>query len=231
MIGNALRIDIEGYAGSIDGNAIFAAASAGKVTREMMVRYMGGLHYLLTFTPIHLTLARDRARAMGDGPLADHFQHKLEEEVGHDAWAENDLSVLRGKAERTDVMDAAKAMARNTERLINDNPALYLAYIAFVEYMTVMLGPRLLSLLEQRSGIAQTSMTAIGNHIELDREHAEEGFSVMDDLLADPKLLAPMREALESVMACYEAYCAESVGVLAESGEIPVVRQRHVSAA
>jgi len=232
MIGNALRMDIEAYAGRIDHNVVFATTKAGNMTREMIARYVGGLHFLLTLTPIHLRKARERARSLGDTALAAHFEHKIEEEVGHDTWAENDLESLAAKRDRADVMLAAKAMAANTESLIDDHPALYLSYIAFVEYISVVLGPRWLALLEERCGIPRTSMTAVGNHIELDREHAEEGFSVVDDLVGDPKLLPAMRDALARTMACYDAYCAEAVGVTAESGEVKVVQQQpYVSAA
>lgn len=234
MIGNALRIDIEKYAGEVEHNVLFTATRAGKITREMMARYVTGIHYLLTMTPIHLRRARARALAMGNTALAEHFQHKMGEEVGHDAWAENDLAALEAKAsEREDVLEAAKAMMRNNERLIDEDPSLYLAYIAFVEYFTVIIGPKWLLLLEERCGIPRAKMTAVGNHVELDREHAEEGFAVIDDLVGDPKMLVPMREAMMSAMACYDAWGIEVVGMGAESGEIPAIQEstRHVSAA
>jgi hypothetical protein len=228
MIGNALRMDIEVYAGQFDRKALMETTRAGKMTRDMITRYMTGLHFLLTLTPVHLTKARERARALGDENLAAHFQHKLEEEVGHDAWAENDLRRLDSKRPpRADLMDSAKALARFIESTIDEHPALYLAYIAFVEYVTVIKGPEWLALLEERCGVPRASMSAVGNHVELDRDHAEEGFAVMDDLVTDPRMLPAMRDALARAMAHFDAYCVEAT-TAAPADEITT---SHVSAA
>ena len=39
-------------------------------------------------------------------------------------------------------------------------------------------------------------MTAVGNHVELDREHAEEVFGCIDDFVTDPRSIGPMRALL-----------------------------------
>jgi hypothetical protein len=99
------------------------------------------------------------------------------------------------------------AMIAFIERVIDEDPALYLAYILFAEYLVVLLGPQWLELLESRCGIPRTSMTVIGNHAELDREHVAEAFEVIDALVGDPQKLPAMRRVLRDTIACFEAFC------------------------
>ena len=228
MIGNALRIDIEKYAADLSRrNVLFATTEAGTLSRDMIRRYVASLQFMLSLTPIHLTRAARRARELGDEQLARHFEEKLGEEVGHDAWAEQDLRSLQVErsARTADVTRAARELAGYLEEAIDRNPALYLAYIAFAEYITVMKGPEWLDLLETRCGIPKTSMTAVDKHVDLDRDHAEEGFAVVDDLVTDPRMLPQMREALATSTQHFDAYCAESVNGGAVSAS------SHVSAA
>lgn len=228
MIGNALRIDIEKYAADLSRrNVLFATTQAGTLSRDMLRRYLASIHFMLTLTPIHLAKAARRARELGAEPLARHFEQKLIEEVGHDAWAEQDLRSLEVErsARTADVTNAVRELAAYLEQTIEQNPAWYLAYIAFAEYLTVIKGPELLDLLETRCGIPKASMTAIDNHVELDRDHAEEGFAVVDDLVTDPRMLPAMREAMATSMRHFDAYCAEAVN----GGPAPA--ESHVSAA
>lgn len=228
MIGNALRIDIEKYASELSRrNLMFATTQAGTLTRDMIRRYLASLRYMLALTPVHLTKAARRARELGDEPLAKHFEHKLVEEIGHDAWAEQDLRSLEAeRAARTpDVTNGARELGSYLERRIDENPVYWLAYAAFAEYITVIKGPEWLELLETRCGIPRSSMTAVDKHVDLDREHAEEGFAVIDDFVGDPGMLPAMRQVMAESMAHFDAYCAEAVN----AGEGAVAE--HVSAA
>jgi hypothetical protein len=193
----------------------------------MIRRYLASIHFMLSLTPIHLKKAARRAHELGDEPLARHFEQKLTEEVGHAAWAEEDMRSLQiERSSRTaDVTNAARGLGAYLEQLIGQNPSLYLAYIAFAEYITVIKGPEWLDLLESRCGIPKSSMTAVDNHVELDRDHAEEGFAVVDDLVTDPRMLPEMREALAASMRYFDAYCGEAVNGAA----VPALA--HVSAA
>lgn len=226
MIGNALRMDIEIYAGQSDRNALFATARAGQVSREMIMQYVGGLHFLMTKTPLVCTTARDRARALGDEALASHFQHKLEEETGHAKWAERDLKRLDTKRSdesgvslqqpqrpRFEPISSVNALASYVLGLAETQPSLVLAYVAFAEYITVIKGPELLDLLDTHCGIPKTSMTAVGNHVTIDRDHAEEAFSLMDDLVGDPRMLPEMRQALARAIELFEAFCTEVTSI------------------
>lgn len=232
MIGDALRTDIESFAARKRNNPVFFMAENGTLTSEMVRRYIACVHYMISLTPAHMTRARERALTLGDEKLADHFAHKLEEELGHDVWSERDLESLTRLAAATtsaEVAPSAKRLGAYIERIIDEDPALYLSYIAFAEYMTVMLAPEWLALIEERCGIPRAALTVIDNHVELDRDHAEEAFALMDDLVGDPRKLGRMRKALADAIALFEGYCAE---VTAEDhSDEPVSRDGNVSAA
>ncbi|MBX3228075.1 MAG: hypothetical protein KIT84_27380 [Labilithrix sp.] len=235
MIGRALRIDIERYISKPEANSLFATTKDGRLTPEMMARYLASLHFMICLTPVHLVRARDAARARGLDELADHFDKKVGEEVGHEAWSESDLRTLRAKRAGAsgDVAPGARELAAYIESAIDDHPAYYLAYAAFAEFITVMVGPTWVEMLVQRCGIPLEALTVITNHIELDGAHAEEGFELMDDLITDPAMLPAMRKILAECMARYDNYCAECTAVVpaAESGTTLVVEAPSVSAA
>lgn len=242
MIGRALRMDLEQWVSRIDENALFRTTKEGALTPDMLARYLGSLRYMLTLTPIHLRRARERALEQGDQELAAFFQEKLEEEVGHDAWADNDLRVLAEAKQRafaSDVMPSAKAYGAYLDAAVEENPALWLAYAAFQEYITVVLGPKWIGMLVERCDIPRDAISVIDKHVELDREHAEENFAVLDDFVRDPKLLPRMREAMAACAALFDAYTGEAVGAVSpaptESGVTLIadaeVTNKHVSAA
>jgi pyrroloquinoline quinone (PQQ) biosynthesis protein C len=66
--------------------------------------------------------------------------------------------------------------------------------------VTVLLGPELLQMCEERCGIARSSLTVVEHHIELDIEHAEEQLQHIDDVVGDPGYLEPIRDALRTTM-------------------------------
>jgi len=231
MIGEALRTEIEAYAARRRDNPVFRAAEEGRLTRAMVARYVANVGYMVGITPANLRRAHERASAKGDEKLAAYFAQKLREETGHHVWAERDLESLSSttlpvEQDRT-VTAAIEELARYLEETIDRDPALYLPYIAFAEYITVILGPEWLALVEQRCGTPRSSMTVIDNHIELDREHAEEAFACIDDFVSDPKMLGPMREVLKCVVTYFDRFCAEIISTADAFDD----RVAHVSAA
>ena len=211
MIGDALRVEIERYAARMPSeNPLYSRAANGTLTPEHIARYLKSVHVLVQHTPIHLGRAIDRAEAAQEPALADHYRHKLEEEAGHDAWAERDLRRVQKDGTIRSALSAhprLEQILRFLERTIDADPRLYLAYILFSEYLIVLLGPEWLDLLERRCGIPKSSMTVIGNHAELDRAHAAEAFEVIDALVGDPRMLGPMRGVLREAIALFDAFC------------------------
>lgn len=226
MIGRALRIDIERHIARPEANALFATTKEGRLTREMLARYLASVHFMILHTPVHLKRARDGAVALGLEALAAHYGKKLGEEVGHDAWSDADLRTLRARGpDPAEVAPGARELAAYLEATIDEHPAYYLAYIALAEFVTATMGPTWVTMVVERCGLPLGALTVVTKHVALDGQHAEEGFEFMDDLITDPAMLPAMRRVLAECMARYDAYCAECVAspVAAESGTNLVV--------
>lgn len=233
MISYALRTDIEKWAARRDENPMFKMARESGLSKAMVTRYIANVTHMVRLTADHLRMARDHARARGDHRLAAHYEHKLAEEIGHHEWGEADLESLS----KLTVSPACASITPSIERLakyidvaIREEPAFYLAYLAFTEYVTILLGPELLALIETRSGVPRSSMTLIDNHIELDRDHVEEGWAVIDDLITDPLQLPRMRRALAEMIAHFDDFCVELTTTTID-GDGSEQERRHVSAA
>jgi len=174
--------------------------------------------YLVRHTPLHLALARDVATRSGQRELAAFFDDKLAGEAGHDVWAENDLTALsRRFLLEAEVAPASAivALVRDLEALIRRDPAAYLPYIFFAEYVTVLVGPFWVSMLDERCGVPAQTLSVVSQHAELDREHIREGREAIDRLLAstqEPALLA----TLALSMRHFTAFCDE---LLLQQGE------------
>ena len=164
---------------------MFHMAQSGTLDSAMVTRYIANVTYMISASPQATCAALAIARAASVTSLfAAHFEHKLQEEVGHVVWGESDLESLVqmvAAPSNTTATPSIEALADFLTKTIATDPALYLGYLAFTEYVTVLLGPELLSLIDERCGVPRTSMTVIDNHIELDRDHAEEGFGLIDD--------------------------------------------------
>jgi pyrroloquinoline quinone (PQQ) biosynthesis protein C len=213
MIANALRLDIERYAVEVrTRNPLFTRAAAGTLTPAHVAAYLENVRYLITHTPRHLAIARDRARERGEDNLAAHYERRLREEDGHDAWAEDDLHMLQpvlvvppsGR-----ILDSMVELVRYVGRRADEQPLLHLAYMLLAEYLTVIIGPDWLRVLEERCGVERRAMTVVSKHVDLDRGHVEHALEEIDDLVTDPAMLAPMRETLRESIARFEAFCRE----------------------
>lgn len=222
MIGDALRIEIERFAMvRIRRNEMFRMAERGEVTRSCIRGYLENLHYLISQSPRCLRRAGERSRDTGLSAVAEFFEHKLEEEFGHEIWAERDIASMSDSSTMliSGVLPAMQDLVAYIDETIERDPALYLAYILFAEYFTVMIGPVWLQLLEERCGIPRTSMTVVDKHVDLDVEHAEHGFEQVDDLVGDPAMLSTMREVLLGSMDRFERFCTELASTHADHDE------------
>jgi hypothetical protein len=223
MIGNALRVEIERNADRFRAtNPLLARAREGTLGAAAISRYLTNIRELLKATPPSLMRARDRARSANDEALADFYAQKLGEEIGHDEWATNDLERVSSQtlivSDET-VMPSIGAIIEFQCATIDEDPALYLAYTLFAEYVTVLLGPSFLEYLATRCGIPQTSMSVVAKHAITDQEHVEETLDSIDELVGDPRKLARMREILERSIQLFERFCAEVTQPLEEDGD------------
>jgi hypothetical protein len=226
MIGIALRTDIESWAARRNERALFHMARDGKLTAAMVKRYIANVTWSIRRTAGHMKDARDRALELGHDPVAKFYAEKIHEEAGHEAWGDADLeSLTRLVAAPPAIIASFVELDAYVSEIIEKDPALYLAYLALAEYVTVLLGPELLQNIHEHCGVPRTSMTVVDNHIDLDRDHAEENFGVLDDLVVDPRMLAPLREALAKMLEFFDRFCEEV------TEPVPSAAGSHVSAA
>jgi hypothetical protein len=213
VIAAILKSDLDSYASDMHrANAMFAGAAEGRMTAEKVGYYLSNVRLLLQATPVHLERARLRALALGDHDLAGHFATKRVEERGHDRWAENDLKNLEEEkqvAPSNEYASGLLGLLHFLEATIDRDPATYLAHIAFAEYVIATRGGEWLALIEERCGIAMRMMTAVGNHVELDKDHADEGFEVIDRLVTNPAKLDAMRGVLHRVIGYFEEFSSQ----------------------
>jgi hypothetical protein len=212
MIAVALKVQIERYAAEMpSSNPLYFMAANGELTNPQIARYLANIRYLLDHTLPLLTRAIERSTELGRPDLVAHYRQKLDEEVGHELWADRDLRRVGATLSSAplDVVPAMHETIAFVERIIDEDPTLYLSYILLAEYLIVLLGPRWLVLLEERCGIPRTSMTVIGNHAELDRAHVEEAFERIDELVLEPTKLPRMREVLAESIQNFARFCEE----------------------
>jgi hypothetical protein len=227
VIADALRVEVERYAADMPRhNSLYTGAANGRLTPEMVGYYLFNVRYLVRHTPAHLERARARSLALGGHALAAHYAAKHAEEQGHDRWADRDLERLRdgfGAAPRGDYSVGLLGLLSHIEALIDRDPALYLAYILFAEYLIVLMGPAWLALIEERCGIPRSMFSVIGNHVELDREHTCEGLAAIDTLVRDPAMLEPMLAVLRETFTHFDRFSAD-VLALGKPPEAPCAK-------
>ena len=215
MIADALRLEIEAHAERVrQRNPFLLKAAAGQVSPVEVERYLVTLHYMIARTHPNLVRARERAREAGLVALEGYYAEKLREETGHDRWAEHDLEVLRrssGATGRCEPVPAAEELDAFLSATIDRDPVLYLAYVLWAEYFTVLAGGELAQHLVGACDIAPEALTCLVKHVELDKDHTEENLDVLDALVADPQMLDPLRQVLLESMGLFDRLCAQVV--------------------
>jgi len=209
-----LKSDIEQYASNfMVSHPFFIKAKSGEIKPEQIEKYLASLYYLVHHTPIHLSAALNRSLDMAATELVDHFRHKLGEEDGHDQWAIEDLVNLRNKfglSSAAEPLFKMTELVRKNANIVATNPRLYLIYILFSEYVTVLLSPDLVDNLEKNCQIPAHFMSILTNHAELDREHVREGLAEIDRLIpATPEYIQASQKVLKDAMKLFDDFCLE----------------------
>lgn len=188
----------------------------GRLSPEMFSHFLVNVHTLVQHTPIHLNLAIRTAEARGLSALQKYFEQKLIEESGHDKWAEADIQNLKKRKSNISVIDGTdptmKSLLLNIESTIQKDPYLYLAYIFFAEYLTVLYGPTMNRALIEKCGYPAESMTVVENHAELDKDHVNDWEDVIVDLVDERIYRKLFLETLDQTITLHSEFflsCAE----------------------
>lgn len=187
MWSQTFQAEIDSFADTLRrNNPLLEATRAGKVGPHAIATYIATLGYLFRHNIPSVAMAREYALLAGKRELASYYDKKLDEERGHHEWAEQDLTRLGdrfGLRREIRPIDAAERFLRDVRAATADNPTSMLAYIVGAEYVTVALGGEWIELLESRCNIPRASVSAVGKHVELDRDHADEGLELLDTLV------------------------------------------------
>lgn len=184
MISEEFKKIIEQEADRIrEVNPMLVGARRGEIQVEQMRKYLMNLMFFFRHTPIHLEKARTVAQQRGLEKLALFFDEKINEEKNHDLWAKSDLKAFGVDGGEVDLRQLTPGMFELlalAKRLIDEDPAYFVPYMLFMEYWTVIDGPELLANLETRCGILSKNVTALGYHVELDKDHVKDDLEVLE---------------------------------------------------
>jgi pyrroloquinoline quinone (PQQ) biosynthesis protein C len=212
MISDILKSDIEEYAQRILRHPLLNLARRGHVSPETASFYLSNARYLVGHTLGHTELARRCAQEQGRTELARYYARKVEEETGHDRWAEADLetmSDLFGTGAGESPSSALVEQMAYLEQAIRAEPASYLAYALHAEYFTVLVGPEWVSMLDQRCGVPERTMTVVTRHVELDKAHVQRGLDEINALVGDAPLLPVLRTTMQGAQAYFARFVDE----------------------
>jgi hypothetical protein len=227
-IASIIKREIDEYARTIPRtNRLYLAAEGGRLTQGHVKTYVSGILVQIRGAMDVLRRAERRAELVGNAPLAAFLRHKLSEETGHDVWAVRDLDTMpdaetAAEGDRDEASPpesrvraqprgggAIEQLLAYLDEVVLEEPTLFLSYMFLAEYLTVAVGGSWLRLLEDKCGIAQTRVTVVANHVELDREHVAEAMSVLDDLVGDRDLAPRMLEVVRESLRFYESFWDE----------------------
>jgi hypothetical protein len=205
--------------------AFFPDGPGGPCHAEILARYLSSVRYSIRRLR-RCSSARSEAPRPRPARAAEHFAHKLGEEVGHDLWAERDIGARvapRGASRRPEA--AILALYDYLEPAVDREPLLYLGYMLWAEYFTVLAGSEFARAVVERCDLPAEAISCVARHAELDREHTSEGLEAIDRLVEDPRMLAPMRASMRRAMAFFDQFCDELLQP-AWSGWIRAPRRR-----
>jgi hypothetical protein len=166
---------------------LLLGAENGTITPGVVALYLHNLAYLFQQTTVYLERARDVSLERSLPELAKFMDDKIPEEKGHDQWAKSDLLHHTSPKNREELMVVSEMerLVVYVRELIDSDPRLFLAYMIFAEYFTVLAGPEFLKNLETKCGIPRSQMTAIANHEEADQHHVIEDLEVIQRFVPD----------------------------------------------
>ncbi|MGE0616974.1 MAG: hypothetical protein AB7P04_15190 [Bacteriovoracia bacterium] len=193
MISEVIRKTIEDETNNILAeNRLVAKVKSGQLDPRDFRLYLYNLKYAFSNTPPNLERAARLAAERGHSLVSEFMLEKLSEEIGHDLWPEADLKktsdLANPEGENLYVTQATKDLMDYTAAVVTEDPRVYLSYLTFTEYFTVLAAPQFLQDMEDKCGIAKDKVSAIANHEESDREHSKEDFKVFDQLEMDDQL-------------------------------------------
>lgn len=218
MISTELKARMQRHLDALrERNPLPRKAREGTLTLQQFHDYLNNLVYFFRHTVIHFAIARDRSAELGRDDLVAFFDEKIREETGHERWALNDLrrsGKVQDDVDLSRVAPATHRLLAYSVDLIERDPELFLAYMFYHEYMTVLGGPQLLADLEERCGIPREQVSAIAFHVELDQHHVEDDLAGIERVVErSPEKASQLLEVLDRTAQVADEFYAGMVGL------------------
>jgi len=180
-----------------------------KISFSEIARFLLSTKYLISHTTGHLKIAKD---ATDEAELAEYFGHHIEEETGHEKWAERDLSFLtkiKSFFYKKNVPESMTEHVEWIESTIKKDVKLYLPYILFAEYIAVTAGPWFIEN-TKLVGVPIKALSVVNNHAVLDLEHIKDDFKIIDELVAkEPQYKEEFKAIIHQSLGNYFAFLDE----------------------
>lgn len=199
-------------------NPFYKHVYAGSLTVDQLEMYLFNIKHSLKSTIPQCATGAKGSRKIGLEKLSKFFLHKIKEETGHDQWADEDLqkiaSELTSHQESHKLLPEMQALIAFNNSLVKQDPRLYLIYMLFAEYFTVIAGPEFMEALEAKCHIPRSMISVVTKHAELDKDHVHEWEQTVRDCGVDLTIMEHQVDAtLQTIMDKYFAFCA-TVGSL-----------------
>ena len=184
MLANKMKQITEKHAEeAIQTSPLFVNARNGMHSQRNIENLLRNLRYMFSNSVVHMGRAHDLAMNAGDVELADYYAESASEEDGHDQWAVDDLNELKAEVGDSSLVSLnIKKLMEFVNTVVETDPVYYLSYKVFAEYFAVLTIPVFINDVERHCGISRTALSSLDKHGEADKEHALEGFEIIDRL-------------------------------------------------
>jgi pyrroloquinoline quinone (PQQ) biosynthesis protein C len=157
--------------------------------RELYPEYLFTLHSVIRSSVPLMETARDRARSIGRGDrvaelLAEYLDKHIDEERDHDEWLLDDLESIG--VDRASILarvpspTVARAVGAQYYWVLHYHPVALLGWIGLLEGYPPT--PETIDELMAGTGYGPTAFRTLSAHAELDVEHRDELFDLVDRL-------------------------------------------------
>ena len=156
---------------------IIAAALAGEATRAQYIEFLTQAYHHVRHT-VPLLMACGARLPDSMEWLRSAVAHYIEEEIGHQEWILNDITVAGGAAEEVRHGQPALAtelmVAYAYDTVMRGNPVGFFGMVYVLEGTSVQLASQAATSLQSNLGLPPTAFSYLASHGALDLEHLED---------------------------------------------------------
>lgn len=181
------------------------AARRGEFTEKQLVVYLRNLEHLFFQNADQMLQAVQTYSYSSE--LSSFFYSKWKEERGHDKWAKEDQRNFNSFEDFTnEILPEMSDLTEFLSSTMRKCPLSYLTYFYYAEFMTAEIGPKWMEIILTSIKVDKKNISALGNHIELDGDHASEVLDFLDKNNVPVSMHIKIFEFVEELTLKYEAF-------------------------